>query len=119
MNSEVCRERKISSTYGCHERMTICSSMENHVFQIDVKAANNFASVSPNSDTFWMEIGIDSWGYDFNIIVRNIFFFFFGLRLERGLNYGCINSIGFLFLNEGSLRMLIPFVNHNVFRGYS
>ena len=59
--------------------------LEDNIFHIDVKAANNCFSISPNSITFWMEIGIDSWRYVLNIIVRNIDFFFFGLRLDRGL----------------------------------
>ena len=54
--------------------------MEESVFQIDAKAVNNFVSISSNSDTFWMEMGIDSWRYVVNTIVRNIPFFGFKIR---------------------------------------
>ena len=59
--------------------------MEDSAFHIDIKAANIFISFSPNSVTFWMEIGIDSWRYILDTIVRNIPFYFFALRLDRGL----------------------------------
>ena len=59
--------------------------MEDSDFQIDVKVANNFVSVSPKSVKFWMEMGIDNWRYGLNTISRNIPFFFFGLKLKRGL----------------------------------
>ena len=59
--------------------------MEDNIFQIDFKATNNSISISPNSVTFWMEMGIDNWKYILNTIMQNNPFLFFGLRLERGL----------------------------------
>ena len=46
--------------------------MEDGVFYIDVKATDNFIFFPSNLVTFWIEIGIDSWRYVLNTIVRNI-----------------------------------------------
>ena len=117
MKSEVRRGRKISSTLGSHEMMTICWSMEDNVFQIDIKVANNFVSVSPNSVTFWMEIRMDKWRYVLNTIVRNSPFFFFGFRLDRGRKQGWVKPIAFLLPTEVSLRIMLSAVNRNAFFG--
>ena len=117
--SMILNGRRTSSTFWHHARMTICWPIAVNIIQINVIDSKEFVYVGLNSLTFWIEMGSDSLIYILNTIVRTIPRLFIGLRLDRGLKHAWVDPIGFLFLTNADLRILLFSVNRKVFLVYS